>query len=159
MQGGSSFGSIGYNGTTTWGNFGGSSYFGSSVGSPFTGTCVSHIKTISADHIYGKYIEGLEADIGTLRAKDAEITNLVATKASIESLNAVNATVNTLNATVANVNKLVAQKANVSDLNALKAKVGNLTVTSGGLSIYDGRYSWFMASNSSIGNYVSWTGG
>ena len=166
VQSGSQFGSIGYNGTTTWGNFGGSSCFGSNVGSPFTGTCVSHIETISADHIKAKYIEAIRADISELNAETANISNLVATKASIESLNAVSARVDTLNANVANVNNLVAQKANVSDLNALEAKVGNLealkakigdlSITSGGLSLYNGRYSWFMASNSNIGNYVSW---
>lgn len=159
VQSGSSFGSIGYNGTTTWGNFGGSSYFGSSAGSPFTGTCVGHIQSISADYINVNYLNAIRGDIGTLNANVANVSNLVATKASIESLNAVSARVDTLNANVANVNNLVANKANISDLNALKAKVGNLTVTSGGLSIYDGRYSWFMASSSSIGNYVSWTGG
>lgn len=80
VQGGSSFGSVGFDGTTTWGSFGGGSYFGSNVGSPFQGTCVSHIKSISADYIYGKYIEGIEANI----------SNLYATKATVEQLNVVN---------------------------------------------------------------------
>lgn len=98
VQYGSSFGSIGYNNGITWGSFGGSSYFGSSAGSPFSGTCVSHIQSISADYIYANYLEAMYANIGSLQAKDAEIENLVATKASIESLNATNARVGTIEA-------------------------------------------------------------
>lgn len=126
VQSGSSFGSIGYNGTTTWGNFGGSSYFGSSAGSPFTGTCVGHIQSISADHINANYLNAIRGDIGTLNANVANVSSLVATKASIDSLNAVSATVNSLNATVANINNIVANKASINDLNAVSGKIGSL---------------------------------
>ena len=63
---GSTFGSIGYNGSNTYGNFSGSSYYGSSASEPFRGNCVDHIESISADYIYGKYIEGIRADIGEI---------------------------------------------------------------------------------------------
>ncbi|NBI93103.1 hypothetical protein D3Z45_21650 [Lachnospiraceae bacterium] len=84
----SSFGSIGYNNGVTWGNFNGSSYFSSNVGSPFGGTCISHIQSISADHIRVNYLDAMNTDIGNLKAKDAEIEQLVAKKANVEDLNA-----------------------------------------------------------------------
>ena len=116
VQNGSQFGSVNYNNGTTWGNFSGASYFGSNVGSPFGGTCVTHIQSISADYIKAKYIEAIRADISDLYAKDAEIENLVATKASIEQLNVVDA----------NIRSLVATKASISDLDAATARIGKL---------------------------------
>lgn len=41
----------------------GTATFGSNTSNPFSGTCISHIKNISADYIYGEYIEGIEGDI------------------------------------------------------------------------------------------------
>lgn len=68
VQSGSSFGSIGYNGTTTWGNFNGSSYFGSTVTNPFSGTCVTHIENLSANYIRTNYLEAMEARIDTIES-------------------------------------------------------------------------------------------
>lgn len=89
VQAGSSFGSIGYNNGITWGSFGGGSYFGSNVGSPFSGTCVSHIQSISASHIYGEYIEGIWGKFGTVDAEIAKANELIATKATISDLDVV----------------------------------------------------------------------
>ena len=88
VRNGSYFGSVGYNDGITWGNFGGSSYFGSNVGSPFGGTCVTHIQSIAADYIKVNYLDAMNADIGNLQVENAKIQELVAKKADIESLNA-----------------------------------------------------------------------
>ncbi len=95
VQPGSSFGSIGFNGASTWGNFGGNSYFGSTANNPFSGKCIDHIKSLSvdvlnanignfgyvtADEIYAQYINSIEGDIDTLYGNYAEITNIVAQK-------------------------------------------------------------------------------
>ncbi len=56
VRSGSSFGGIGYNDGTTWGNFSGSSYFGSNVASPFNGTCIEHIKSLAEETIDNNYI-------------------------------------------------------------------------------------------------------
>lgn len=88
VRNGSYFGSVGYNDGITWGNFGGSSYFGSNVGSPFGGTCVTHIQSIAADYIKVNYLDAMNADIGNLQVEDAKIQELVAKKADIESLTA-----------------------------------------------------------------------
>lgn len=98
VNSGSSFGTIGWNGLNNWGTFDGLSYFGSSVNAPFSGTCVTHIESISANYIYAHYLKAIEADIDKLEAEDANIKNLVATKASIDQLNAVIARVGTLEA-------------------------------------------------------------
>ena len=107
VQSGSNFGSVNYSNGTTWGNFSGASYFGSNVGSPFGGTCINHIQSISADYIQANYLDAINANIENLRTKDAEIENLVATKASIEDLDAA----------TARIGKLEAKKITVSDLN------------------------------------------
>ena len=157
VQYGSSFGSIGYNNGITWGSFGGSSYFGSNVDSPFEDTCVSHIQSISADYIYAKYLEAMEAQIGNLWAKTAQIDSLVATKASIESLDAAVARIGTLEATDVTIKgQLDAVSGRIGTLEADTANIRNLTVSSGGLNFYGGNFTWFMATNSTLGNYVSW---
>lgn len=92
----SNFGSVGYKDGITFGKFGGDSYFGSNVGSPFSGTCVTHIQSISADYIKANYLDAINANIDNLWAETANINNLVATKASIESLNAATARISTI---------------------------------------------------------------
>ena len=96
VRNGSYFGSVGYTDGITFGSFGGSSYFGSNVGSPFSGTCVTHIQSISADYIKANYLDAINANISNLWAETANINNLVATKASIESLNAATARISTI---------------------------------------------------------------
>mgnify|MGYP003302918774 CR=1 FL=1 len=98
VQGGSSFGSIGYDGSTTWGNFGGGSYFGSTVGSPFGGTCVTHIESISAKYIKTNYLDAMEADIGNLKTETANIRTLIADEISAAKIYAETVSTNTLNA-------------------------------------------------------------
>ncbi len=114
----SNFGSIGYNNGVTWGSFGGSSYFGSNVGSPFSGTCISHIQSISANYIRVNYLDAMNADIGSLKAKDAEIENLVAKKADIESLNAYR-----LKADKISVNELLAGNVNGHNVDWYKVPI------------------------------------
>ena len=146
VQGGSSFGSVGFDGTTTWGSFGGGSYFGSNVGSPFLGTCVSHIKSISADYIYGKYIEGINANIGSLQTTTATITgNLNAAVARIGSLEADTATVKgnitTINGNINALNGSVnALKGNFNTVSAQIATINSLQLgnVKFGLGVHEG---------------------
>ena len=105
VRNGSYFGSVGYTDGITFGSFGGSSYFGSNVGSPFSGTCVTHIQSISADYIKANYLDAINANISNLWAETANINNLVATKASIESLNAAVGRIGTLESSVATISK------------------------------------------------------
>lgn len=107
----STFGSIGYNGTNTWGNFSGNSYYGSSASSPFSGGCVSHIQSISANYIYANYLKAMQAEIDTIEANYISAATVKATYATIDSLNAVSATVNTINA-----NYITASDLTVSNL-------------------------------------------
>lgn len=139
VRNGSHFGSVGYSGGTTWGSFGGSSYFGSSAVNPFSGTTITHIQTIAADYIKVNYLDAINANISNLYAKDAEIENLVATKASIDQLNTVDA----------NIRNLVATKASVSDLDAAVARIGKLE--SKKISVGD-----LNVSGSMNGHDVSW---
>lgn len=120
---GSQFGSINYNNGTTWGNFSGSSYFGSNVGSPFGGTCVTHIQSISADYIKAKYIDAIRADIGSLEAKDAEIENALITKATVKDLEAAEARIEDIEADYIKAENLEAYR-----LKADKISVEELTV-------------------------------
>ena len=134
----SSFGSIGYNGTNTWGNFSGNSYYGSSASSPFSGGCVSHIQSISADYIYANYLKAIKADINELEsdyvtvnkkltAAEADISSLEADVVNVKGrITATEASIGTLNATTANIK---------GDLNAVEAQIGDLSITSGGFHI------------------------
>lgn len=150
VQPNSSFGSIGYNGSTTWGNFGGSSYFGSNVGSPFSGTCVDHIESISASYIYANYLEAMYGKFGTLEANDATITgNLNAAVGRIDIIESNYVKTRTLDTEIANVN---------GKITALSAQVGDLKIDSGG-SFYMGRLYISPASAVIDGvsiNYMSW---
>lgn len=121
----SSFGTIGWNGSNNWGTFGGASYFGSSVDSPFSGTTIPHIQTIAADYIKVNYLDAINANIETLRAKDAEIENLV-----VNSVNAINANILNLQVKDAQIENLVATKATIEQLNATNAQIENLKVSS-----------------------------
>lgn len=77
VSAGSVFGSIGYNGTNTWGNFSGASYYGSTAGSPFYGNCVDHIESISANYIYANYLKAIEADIDELNADIVKANTII----------------------------------------------------------------------------------
>lgn len=83
VKGGSAFGSIVYDGTTTSGSFGGNSSFGSNTTSPFSGTCVTHIQNLA---------------VGQITADTVKATGVFADYATVGSLNAVNAKFNNLNA-------------------------------------------------------------
>ena len=139
VKNGSHFGSVGYSGGTTWGSFGGSSYFGSSASNPFSGTTIPHIQTIAADYIKVKYLNAIDAEIRNLWTETAEIENLVATKASIEQLNAVDANIRSLVATKASISDLDAAVARIGKLESKKISVGDLNV-SGSLNGHD--ISW-----------------
>ena len=117
VNAGSSFGTIGWNGSNNWGTFGGASYFGSNASNPFSGTTIPHIQTIAADYIKVSYLDAINASIGNLYAKDAEIENLVATKASVEQLNAA----------VANIEKLYVKSADIDSLIANKIKSSKIS--------------------------------
>jgi len=93
---GSNFGSLGYNGTITWGNFSGSSYYGSDVATPFWGTCITHIESLSANYIKVNYLDAMNANINNLFANQAQLGNLIATKANIDELNAAIARIGTI---------------------------------------------------------------
>ena len=134
----SSFGSIGYNGTNTWGNFSGNSYYGSSASSPFSGGCVSHIQSISADYIYANYLKAIKADINELESDYVTVNKkLTAAEADISSLEADVVNVNgRITATEAEIGTLNATTANIKgDLNAVEAQIGDLSITSGGFHI------------------------
>lgn len=118
VRNGSHFGSVGYSEGTTWGTFGGASYFGSNVDSPFSGTTIPHIQTIAADYIKVNYLDAINADIRNLYAEDANIKNLIA-----ENVNAINANIETLRAKDAEIENLV-----VSSVNAINANILNLQV-------------------------------
>ena len=77
VQQGSTFGNIGYDGKTTWGTFGGGSSFSSNVSSPFGGTCVGHIQSISANYISTNYLSAIKTDIEELYADVANVGELV----------------------------------------------------------------------------------
>ena len=106
VNSGSSFGTIGWNGSNNWGTFAGTSYFGSSVSTPFSGTCINHIQSISADYIYANYLSAIKADIDKLEVEDATIKNLIAEKASIEQLETANAQIENLKSSSISVNRL-----------------------------------------------------
>lgn len=140
VSAGSVFGSIGYNGTNTWGNFSGSSYYGSSANNPFSGGCVSHIQSISADYIYANYLKAIKADIDEIEANYVTTSQLNAAKADIDDLEADIVTVTKeLNAAKASIGTLNATTANIKgDLNALEAQIGDLKVSSGGSFTFAG---------------------
>ena len=117
----SSFGTIGWNGSNNWGTFAGTSYFGSDVDSPFSGTTIPHIQSIAADYIKVNYLDAINANITSLKAKDAEIETLVVT-----SVNAINANINQLQVKDAEIQNLVATKASIEQLNAANAEINNL---------------------------------
>lgn len=98
VHAGSNFGSLGYDGSVTWGNFSGNSYYGSNVNTPFSGTCIAHIETLSANYIKANYLDAINANISNLFANEAQLGNLIAEKASIEQLDAVNAKFGNINA-------------------------------------------------------------
>lgn len=114
---GSTFGNMGYdtNGYN-WGDFSryAGSRFGSNASKPFSGTCVDHIETISADYIYTKYIKAIHADIEKLDAGLVKANELIATKASIKDLNAATARIGVLEADHVSVKELNAVKVTVS---------------------------------------------
>lgn len=119
VQNGSSFGSIGYNGTNTYGTFTGNSYFGSAVSNPFSGTCVTHIETLSANYIKTNYLDAMnanisgKANIGDLNAINAQVTNLSATKLDASEFTATN--ISAMNITVKSAN--ITGKLSVSQIN------------------------------------------
>ena len=123
---GSQFGSINYNNGTTWGNFSGASYFGSNVGSPFGGTCVTHIQSISADYINAKYIKAIRGDIGKLEAKDVEIENALITKATIKDLEAERLRVDEIEANYVKTEKLEAYRLKADKISVSDLKAGNI---------------------------------
>lgn len=114
VQNGSSFGSLGFDGTNTWGNFTGNSYYGSSANNPFSGTCKTHIESLSANYIKTNYLDAMNANISNLFANEAQLGNLIvdnsARISTIESdyvktqqLDAVNASIGSLNAKTTNI--------------------------------------------------------
>ena len=145
----SSFGSIGYNGTNTWGSFSGSSYYGSSASNPFSGGCVSHIQSISADYIYANYLQAIKADIDTIEANYVTTTQLNAVKADINEVEADVVTVTReLNAAEARIgtiesNYITASKVESVVSSALASGVSILEVS--GSFYYKGKYIEFGA--------------
>ncbi|MCR2050381.1 phage tail protein [Acetatifactor muris] len=106
VQNGSNFGSLNYNNGVTWGNFNGSSYYGSNVSSPFSGTCVTHIESLSANYIKANYIDAINVDIRNLFANEAALGSLIAEKASITELNAAVARIGTLETSTISSNEV-----------------------------------------------------
>lgn len=106
VSAGSVFGSIGYNGTNTWGNFSGSSYYGSSANNPFSGGCVNHIESISADYIYANYLKAMKADIDEIEANYIDADYVSARYATINELDALEATVGTIKANYVTASKV-----------------------------------------------------
>lgn len=132
---GSSFGSMGWDGTNTFGTFSGNSYFGSSVNAPFQGNCVSHIESlavgqITADRVKARAIEAgfITADI--IKAKYATISNLNSATARIDTIESKYVTTSQLNAVKADINELSADLAEVNSLH-----IGNVSL---GLGVHEG---------------------
>lgn len=133
VQSGSNFGSLGFDGTNTFGNFTGNSYYGSSMSNPFSGTCVTHIETLSANHIKTNYLDAMNATInqleandvtinGTLQAHTTDIQNLFANEAQLGDL-IVNNT--------ASINNLQANDVTINNsLSATNAAIENLKTSS-----------------------------
>lgn len=150
VQSGSNFGSLGFDGTNTFGNFTGNSYYGSSMSNPFSGTCVTHIETLSANHIKTNYLDAMNATInqleandvsidGTLQAHTTDIQNLFANEAQLGDLIVNNtASINNLNAVDVDIkNQLTAMNANINDLYAKNLEVEDKFV-------YEGRTASWM---------------
>ena len=144
VQSGSNFGSLGFDGNNTFGNFTGNSYYGSSMSNPFSGTCVTHIETLSANHIKTNYLDAMNASIdrleandvsinGTLQAHTTDIQNLFANEAQLGDLIVNNtASINNLNAVDVDIkNQLTAMNANINDLYAKNVEVENKFVYNG----------------------------
>ena len=85
VNSGSTFGNMGYNGQNyNWGTFGGSSYYGSTSGAPFSGGCVDHIRSLAVDEIIAKKAYIGWASISELEAESASIRTLVANEISAD---------------------------------------------------------------------------
>ena len=134
VKSGSSFGSIGWDGSMNWGSFGGASYFGSTIGSPFSGTCVSHIQSISADHIKANYLDAMNAEIGSLWAETASIETLAtnnfnANSARIDTLDTTVATINKAYITAATCESIISNTVTSDYINARLAQIGGLNLS------------------------------
>ena len=85
VNSGSTFGNMGYNGQNyNWGTFGGSSYYGSDSGAPFSGGCVDHIRSLAVDEIIAQKAYIGWASISELEAESASIRTLVANEISAD---------------------------------------------------------------------------
>ena len=109
VNGGSEFGGVSYDGR-------GRTYYDSNSSYPFTGNCVNHIESISANYIEANYLTAMRADIEDLWADHV----------SVNDLDAINADIGNLNVEVANIGDLVADKADISELNAIEIRVRDI---------------------------------
>lgn len=140
VRSGSYFGSVGYNNGTTWGNFGGSSYFGSNVGSPFGGTCVTHIQElavgqITADRVRARAIEAGFIDADTISSIYIDTDELRAERAEIQRIIA-----DDISAAEIRVSNAYVKKANIDDIIAENANVKNISVNR--LTVDGRRANW-----------------
>lgn len=61
----------------------GSSTFGSSVNSPFSGTTIPHIESLATNYIKANYLDAMNANIQNLYANEAQLGNLITENAAI----------------------------------------------------------------------------
>lgn len=127
VQGGSNFGGIEWNGSSTYGNLNGGFWAGSSFG--LGGGALSNFNDLVANKVTADYIDAKVQ----LSAKLAKIGELIATKASITDLDAAKARIGTLEVDVAYVGSVAADNVksisiNAGDIKAINGRIKNLSV-------------------------------
>lgn len=124
---GSSFGSMGWDGTNTFGTFSGNSYFGSSVNAPFQGNCVSHIESLAVGQITADRVKARAIEAGFITADTIE-----AKYATIGTVNALNNVVvgqgDDITYIKGNYVKTSTLEANYINASNLSASISNLNV-------------------------------
>lgn len=180
VQNGSNFGgvNIGNNGWTS-GTF--NNGFSADTSFGVSGGALTNFNTLVTNRITAEYIDATVQ----LSAKYATITSLDAVSARVGTIEANYATVGDLavtnNLVVGVGNRVTTIENNYIRTDTVYAKfmevknwtsagliradkieakfitTDDLEINSGGIKVYSGGYSWFMARNSTIGNYVSWS--
>lgn len=128
VRNGSHFGSVGYSGGTTWGSFGGSSYFGSSAVNPFSGTTIPQIQElavgqITADRVRARALEAGFIDADTISSTYIDTEELRAERAQIDqvianNISAAEARIENIYVKSANINNIISDKIKSSSIDA-----------------------------------------
>ena len=108
------------------------STYSSTYGSPFGGTCIGHIETISAGYIKTNYLDAMNANINSLIAEDAKIRQLVAEQISATKVYADSVSTNALTtakayADTVTANTLSAAKVYADQVSAKSVSANRIT--------------------------------